>query len=294
MTSENKVVEKDPKVRRIDYIELCSFVLCKRKWYARHFLSIVPKAARPPLDFGIALHEALDVMYQTKFDLEAVLEKWHSLKFEADMKRTSMVGELMLKSYHTQYCEQNMEALHHEVIWELPFDHFNLCGRMDRVVQWHDGLWIMDHKTSSRMGATYFEQFNPHMQVSMYLHAGRQYFGDDVRGFIADALFVGKTNKNQRDVVTIGEEELSQRMDEVLHHSYELVDTETSLKEKPAMWRTTCPRAMITETCSAWGCCEYRDLCRYGYKPKFIEAQFRKEVWTPAGGDPDGKVGQDV
>ena len=277
-------------VRRVDFTELCSFILCKRKWYTRHILNLIPRTPRPPLSFGVALHEAWDTMYQTEFDFDAVMARWKELEFEEDVKRTKFTGELILKAYYKKYKDQcsYMKAIHHEVIWELPFNQLVLCGRMDRIVEWQGGLWVMDHKTTSRLGASYFEQYNPHAQVTMYLYAAQQYFGvEKVRGFIVDAAFVGKSNKNQRDIITMTQVEIDERMDEILTHAYELITVEKALEQKPEAWKTICPRAMITEACSAWGACEYRDLCRYGFDPKFMKTQFKEDFWTPAGGSAD-------
>lgn len=267
-----------------DFTEVSSFIVCPRKWYARHWLNLVPLEASSAPQFGIGIHAAFDTLYKSNWDLDAALEVWKGHTLISDANRTRGVGELLIRGYYKEYLSQPLVALHNEVRWLLPIKHkgleFSLCGRIDRVVKQFDKVWIMDHKTTSRLGAFYFEQFNPNLQVVFYTKAGKEYFGD-IAGMIIDAVFVGKTQRFQRDVVTMNPKELEMRYAEGLEWIYRMLMVEQELAEKPDEWRTICPRAMVTECCSAWSGCEYKDLCRWDFAQAIIDAEFRVEEWKP-------------
>src|SRR6267154_1837803 len=49
-----------------------------------------------------------------------------------------------------------------------------LSGHLDRIVEWSDGLYVMDRKTSGTALTTYyFNQYQPHNQMSLYALAGK-------------------------------------------------------------------------------------------------------------------------
>ncbi len=284
MTEQPNVEQQDDSIPAKDFTEMSSFIVCRRKWYARHWLNLVPLEASSALQFGIGIHAALDVLYKSDWDLDAAVECWREQHILPDVKRTSGVGELLIREYHDVYINQDMEALHNEVRWTLPVEYkgyeFNLMGRIDRVIRQFKKIWIMDHKTTTRLGATYFEQFNPNFQVSIYTKAGLEYFGE-IAGMMIDAMFVGKTQRFQRDIVTIHPDELERRYLECLEWVIMALDVEAKLREKPEEWRTICPRAMIPEACSSWSGCEYRDLCRWDFAQAIIDAEFKEDEWIP-------------
>jgi len=267
-----------------DFSELSCAIVCLRKWYARHWLNLVPLQASAAPNFGIWIHKALDEMYKNDWSIDAALEQWAKAQLLPDEKRTSAIGELILKAYHLEYVSQRMEVLHNEVQWFLPVSRrgwdFTLHGRIDRIVRRRDQIWCMDHKTTTRLGATYFEQFHPNLQVAFYTKAGFAYF-DDIAGMIMDAIFVGKNRNFARDYVVLPKGELELQFAEGLEHAVEVLEMEKALKERPEEWRTICRRSMISEACSSWSGCEYRDLCRWDFAEPIIEAEFKVEPWLP-------------
>jgi len=275
MTTELSVPSKD-------FSELSCYIVCPRKWYARHWLDLVSNRKSAAPTFGIWIHRALDVMFKSGWDLEAALDEWNKAELATDSLRTSALGIAILKAYHLEYVSSGVESLHNEVQWVVPVSidgfEFTLHGRIDRIVKQHGLVWCMDHKTTTRLGATYFEQYNPNLQVALYMNASQEYFGD-INGMIIDAIFVGKNRNFQRDPVALPKGELDLQFAEGLEWARRVISTERALKEHPDQWRTICPRAMITEACSSWSGCEYRPLCRWNFHEAIVEAEFHKEPW---------------
>lgn len=70
-------------------------------------------------------------------------------------------------------------------------EHWLLCGHIDRLGRLNDHVYIDDLKTTSRtISASFFTQFTPHNQFSLYSIAGRVIWHEPVAGLIADAVQV--------------------------------------------------------------------------------------------------------
>jgi hypothetical protein len=66
-----------------------------------------------------------------------------------------------------------------------------LSGHLDRVVNFADGLYVMDRKTSlSTLSSYYFNQFSPSNQMSLYTLAGKIMLNSPIKGVIIDAAQV--------------------------------------------------------------------------------------------------------
>ena len=63
-----------------------------------------------------------------------------------------------------------------------------LCGHMDRVVSFNDQLFVMDHKTTTTTPSQYyFDQYEPHNQMTLYTIAGQVVLGAPIKGVIVRA-----------------------------------------------------------------------------------------------------------
>jgi hypothetical protein len=66
-----------------------------------------------------------------------------------------------------------------------------LCGHLDRVVLFHDDLFVMDRKTTTTtLSDYYFAQFEPSNQMTLYTLGSRIIFDSPVKGVIIDAAQV--------------------------------------------------------------------------------------------------------
>jgi len=68
---------------------------------------------------------------------------------------------------------------------------YSLCGHLDRLVRFNGGLWVSDLKsTRHTLDASYFQQFSPDNQMSLYSLAGQVVCGERTSGIIIDAAQV--------------------------------------------------------------------------------------------------------
>jgi hypothetical protein len=63
-----------------------------------------------------------------------------------------------------------------------------LCGHLDRIVNFSDNLYVMDHKTSmSTLSGYYFNQWSPSNQMTLYTYAGNIILHSSIKGVIISA-----------------------------------------------------------------------------------------------------------
>jgi PD-(D/E)XK nuclease superfamily len=71
---------------------------------------------------------------------------------------------------------------------ELHCQPYLLCGHLDRIVNFLDGTYVMDHKTTKTQPSQYyFDRYDPDNQMTIYTIAAKVIFQTPVRGVIIDA-----------------------------------------------------------------------------------------------------------
>lgn len=289
----------------VDNTQISDFLSCPRKWFARHFLGLVPTAKRSAPQFGIAIHAALDAWYKADRDQKVMLDEWSKQDLPTDPIRTRGRGALILAAYHEKYKAYPLKHLHGEMSWNsLPqIEQMNdvlFYGRIDRLVEWSGEIWLMDHKTTSRLGPTYADQFIPCYQPVLYIAAARVLY-PKCTGMLIDAIFTGSTAPRpekkdgsspqfRRFIVKYPDRVLYSLLDEALIWARRISQTDEMLHTRPDLWHLTCPRAAHPGACTQWGCCDYRDLCRCDFDPRIALGSYKVEPWNPHSQEEEGEA----
>ena len=82
-------------------------------------------------------------------------------------------------------------------------EDYLLCGHFDKLALWNGELFVPDKKTSKyELDDTYFLQYTPDIQVSVYSIAGRVITKQDVQGVVIDGtqLLVGGSRFRRKDI----------------------------------------------------------------------------------------------
>ena len=156
-----------------------------------------------------------------------------------------------------------------------------LCGHLDRVVTFNDELFTMDRKTTgSTPGQYFFDNFNPHNQMSLYTLAGQIVLGATVRGVIIDAIqcaidysFMERHPPFQRGLTYRTKDQLEEWLENT---------GEWLAKAEDYATRDVWP--MNDTACDKFGGCKYRDICAKSpqVRDKFLSSNFVKgERWNP-------------
>jgi len=267
-----------------DYTMMSCFQTCQRKYWLRFERNLVGKQEAMAPAFGKGIHKGLDEWYRSRDVAKAVEEfkKEFQEDLERDDKRTWALGKWILENYDVKYRDQPHELIATEQTFNLALPNGKrLIGRMDKIVKWHDAIWVVDHKTSSGLGPTYIKMAEPNLQFDGYVWAARQ-MGHQAVGVLVDALLVAKglLDSSQRARLTPLLRYDSYRSDERLKEFLEIVEGiqgDIADCEETGKWLPN------FGACTQFGECAYRRVCleEKDFREIVLRAEYKEEVWDP-------------
>lgn len=269
---------------QFDYTMMSTFHVCRRKYDYRFNKNLVRNITATALDFGKVIHSALDLLYQ-HWDADAAVQHFHhnfKEDLERDDKRTNAVGEWILRNYASHYADQPWELVQSELPFSVDLPNGNqLIGRIDKVIKWDGVYWVVDHKTTSGLGASYFKMAEPNAQFMGYTYAARK-LGFPVVGTVVDAILVAKgllKAESRAKLTPLA------RYD--AHYSDELMAEWLSWAHNTQDDISRCTDTEIWtpnyESCTYYGECPYRSLCKEipALRGRIISSDYRVEEWNP-------------
>lgn len=222
----------EPELLRIyDNTQISTHKNCERKFFYRHVLDLRAEGLAPAPAFGLAWHKGMDFIWpaMSKDPNASVsdLVKGAYIAWEKDWEEWGFPGigghldeewKTLLKGRYTpdtalemfaNYVEARRRlitveckllAVEQSFAVPLTSDDPGLfyCGRLDKIVEWEDGVYIIDHKTTSLyrkdgyFRSDFIDSFSPDSQLDGYAYAGRMLFGDRFKGLLIDAALVHK------------------------------------------------------------------------------------------------------
>jgi len=188
------------ELRAISISEMKRFN-CRLKWYwssaPPRGLGLAPIGGDlPELNFGRLVHKVLQLGYDTDRDFVKIyksLVEEHRPKSVGLMQGTNEKfntlltdGIAILEGYKawSDQVDKGLRFLATETNWkgiQIPGTRGNASVILDSLVERHDGLWVMDFKTTSFTSNPWTDQ---DLQATLYTHAARQLISPDVRGVI--------------------------------------------------------------------------------------------------------------
>ena len=268
-------------------------LLCPRRNYFRNVLNLVPEGRNLHPEFGTGIHEGVGYVHTHRNEpveqqvlgaIAAFIKSY--AEPEGEDHRTRAFGAKVLQAYVAKYQDDSFTIVHTpEQGFAVSLGEYTLVGRIDLVVRFTDkgGLWLLDHKTTSRMGRQFWEQFRMSSQVSLYTLAANLIFQESILGMFINGIGTAKTHHAspaksdqylQRQQFPRSPARLEQtrvnvcrRMDEILKRDFENPDTWPEY-ERNCVWK--------------YGVCPYVDLCEFGKKawPELM-GSFEENVWNP-------------
>ena len=275
---------------------------CARKYQLSIIEGWVPRAESVDLTFGIRLHEGLELYHHLRSEdqshdealvtalqmiLKATWVKDLRRPWSGDNIKNRLTLARTLVWYLDQFASDNLATVQLATGDPAVEMHFTCdlgfqidghgavaCGWLDRLVSLGGDIYVTDLKTTKHtLGPSYFAQFSPHGQFSMYSVAGKVALGLPIKGLIVDAAQVAVGfSRFARAIVPRSEGQL----DEWLR------DTRIAIgqAEDYALddyW------PMNDASCDKYGGCRYRDICSkpLGSRQQWLEANFTRRVWNP-------------
>lgn len=149
-----------------------------------------------------------------------------------------------------------------------------LCGHLDRVVEFGGGNYVMDRKTTkSTLSDSYFDQFAPNTQMTLYTLAAKVVLDTPIKGVIIDAMQIlikEPYTRFARGFTYRTPAQLEEWLD----------DLNSTLHQAEGYAR----QGYWPMNDSACFLCRFKSICSKdpAVRPAFLEADFTKEdPWNP-------------
>lgn len=279
-----------PPKTEFDYTMLSTYQTCARKYDFRMNKGLVSKTGQSAPDFGKAIHKALDKWYggnEMEFAIEFFKEEFQE-DLEKDDKRTHKMGEWILNNYAEKYKDQPFRVVscEQEFTVKLPNGN-NLIGRIDKIIEWDNVIWVMDHKTTSQLGPQFMNMHTPNLQFSGYVYAAQQLGYTNCVGVLVDAILVAKglLQATSRGKLTPLLRDFAYRSKEDVEEYLLTVKGVTQEIESCEHMDWWIPN---WQSCSDYGECPYRRICKepMELRQRIIDSDYKVEPWDPRGKEP--------
>jgi hypothetical protein len=150
----------------------------------------------------------------------------------------------------------------HETTISVGAKSYPFTGRIDLLVEDLQGrIFVLDHKTSSRITLTHKQYFAVSGQMLGYRYMAAKKYGHRFSGMMVNLIQVGDVPQVER-IDLPRSPNLETRFEQIV------VDIEQSIERMQAEQRPfdSWPKAVNEMTCfGRYGACEYLDWCRYGH-----------------------------
>ena len=278
--------EKQDSNRIWDFTTIDTFQRCRRYYYWRMVRHLEKVTISPALEFGRAIHDALDIHY-TVGPIEALTKFRETYKdIEGDEVRTVENGVKVLEWYAKVYPREPFKIIGKpEIGFVFPIGNIMWGGRMDLPVEWDSQLWVMEHKTTTRLDMNFFKQFALDKQITGYCVGAEEYFGRKCSGCIVNAIEVWKELKRPTAKSKTPEQHFVR---DPIMRSQKLKDRFKENVQKIVRDILWCEsnnefyEAEKKDVCFSYNYdCPYRTLCEFGEDPRVIERDYRINKWEP-------------
>jgi len=135
--------------------------------------------------------------------------------------------------------------------------HVYWTGKIDALIQFTEGYFVMDHKTTSVAGPGFFKEFELSQQTIGYTWAARQIFSLPIRGLLLNAL-IGRAPSKTGVALTFERQRYIYRDDQLEEWKS---DVQSLINDYLFCLQTgDFPRK--TKSCvSKYGTCGYHEVC---------------------------------
>lgn len=262
-------------VMKVDNFALTMHQACPAKYNLRIRQRWESRVKGGALNFGLALHAGLAEWYASRDLPKAILairEAWNEKDVGIDDHRTLAKCEQVLFAYCRQYPHEQFKFVGStdgspiiERSFSLPLvvpgTDTQICtfdgipieygGIFDGLVEFGPTLYVIDHKSTSQLGAYYMNQFKPNNQITGYVWGAQQLSGRRVGGAFINAICItrGGNISFKRDVTTREPEEIARWCRDVQSTCNEIRRHEL---DGHFPWRTT--------SCTQYGLCQFHGV----------------------------------
>lgn len=279
----------------VDNYTLSMFQTCPAKYKRRIVQGWKPKKQSGALGFGQLLHLGIETWYRThslEASITSIVENWPSNHPEddwRDMQKCISVMEEYVREYPSELWKVvgiETETPMLEVSFTLPLvDEFGqqlytydgyaiqYGGIFDMLINFNGQMYVMDHKTTTRLGQYYFSQYKPNNQITGYLWGASQLTSQRIGGAFINAigLYKKSATKFQRHLTMRQADDFKNWVRSV-HHACNLIRVAHNSEQFP----------QFTSACTLYGRCEFHDvhvMSDNTQQERYLELMYDRERW---------------
>lgn len=270
---------------------------CRRKYYFRYILGLVPSQEKASLRLGSAFHKGVELYYQGK-DLQACIYGAGQLFQDADttgwtesdyeeMDKQAAILEGMLRGYALRL---NDREEFQEVIPEREFlnpiinpatgastPRFQHAGKADGLFKRDGQWWLREFKTASSIDKGYVDRLKLDTQITSYMEALQADMGITIAGIIYTVVKKPSIKQTQKETPAqycerviadyqdrldfyFWQEQFYRNQNDLVEWQYERWDIQKDIAEsmRTERWYRN------TSSCGQYGGCAYMPLCCQG------------------------------
>ncbi|MEM3041475.1 MAG: PD-(D/E)XK nuclease family protein [Nitrososphaerota archaeon] len=262
-------------------------VTCPTKYYYRYVLGYSTPRPHISLVFGRAVHKGIESWYRSgnkNLALSTTIESFNEVEYVADDKdpRDKKLAVEAVSGYIDKYNEDKMRTLETnghkwlESTFCVPIgtvDNYQILyyGVFDRIALLDGRPLVVDYKTTSVLGPSYFDQFKPNNQVSMYQYAAGELLGTPVDMVCIDAIGITKSNiRFERRIITYSRDQILESVKDIL----DTVRYEMIVYKESGVY----PKRKVS-CISKYGKCQFYDVCSrpHQVRSNFLDTYFIRE-----------------
>lgn len=260
---------------------ISTWLTCRKQWY-NHYVRGLKGEGSDATMFGTSIHEFLASYYNKSVTSEEAFVKNFKKSFTLDMeseKKPQDLGVKLIKNYLKIYpldtepfkvvsVEENKEGI------KVPIDGLDVPLHFipDMIVEREWGLEVWDHKTSSILGSSYFDQFINCYQVYSYLYGMNKKLGEEIKSMTINAIGTKKkvdSGSFMRNSFAPNKSQIDYHMRQFVLVASEMIRVVRSGYKDPERFYmhangSSC-RAFFTK-------CLYLEMCEYNDSENFAES----------------------
>ena len=144
-------------------------------------------------------------------------------------------------------------------------------GRSDLIAEYMGGIYVVDEKTTSSLGASWSKQWEMRSQFTGYIWAAKR-AGIDASGAVVRGVSILKTKYDTQQAIT--------------HRSQYEVDrwqdqTQRDIARAIEMWREGRWDYSLDSACGEYGGCSMVEVCKSPTPQDWLPIYFERRVWDP-------------
>jgi len=305
------MIQEHPTWHKHHATKINDYLTCPRYFFYRTIWGLKKDETHNHLAFGSAWHEVMEVLLKEGYTTEALVNgieaftRTYRMHFGAEtdelfVPKTPSTALTAAANYIQHYARQDagQEVLHTEACGAVPIRHDRLIHfKADSIIRDGRGIFSREHKTGSRAGRQWVDQWPLSMQVGTYTHVlyclypSDEVWGIEINGTIfqkAKIDFVRVPCRASLPMLNAWLTDVNDWIDRIQNDISVLMADD----KEEADVMLSFPRN--PKSCTDYYGCEYHAFCMSWPNPlqqmDYIPIGFHQEYWDPEVVTEDGDV----